>query len=157
MGSRPSGKKRILKKKVGKARPDRRGLKDISERDGSFHLKGRREEMLDEDIIRKGGRGRPVQDVKRRLYGGAVTIQGKFSTGEKEDIVGIINKAAAGRGGAHPRGMSVEFKGQRIVVYTTEGQLAVAIGKRIHRARKGGKLTITWSDDDKPVIVHWSA
>jgi hypothetical protein len=43
------------------------------------------------------------------------------------------------------------------VVTTTENQLAVSIGKQIDRARKGGKLDITWSQGDKPVRVRWTA
>jgi hypothetical protein len=63
----------------------------------------------------------------------------------------------AGRRDPEDRIIKIVDAGESVVIYTTENQLAVSIGKQIHSARKGGTLVITWSHQDKPVRVRWTA
>lgn len=50
----------------------------------------------------------------------------------------------------------IEDKPGRVRVTTTENQLAVAIGKQVARAFKGGELQIKWSHEDGPARVVWT-
>jgi hypothetical protein len=90
-------------------------------------------------------------------YAGEVTIDGEFSPKEKSEILGIIRNVGkrATRRDPMDRVVRIAESGGALRVYTTENQLAVAIGKQIHHARKGGTLTITWSEGDKLARVHW--
>ncbi|MEK7516621.1 MAG: hypothetical protein AAB562_03425 [Patescibacteria group bacterium] len=50
----------------------------------------------------------------------------------------------------------IEDTAGRIRVTTTENQLAVAVGKQVARAFKGGDLQIKWSHEDAPARVVWN-
>ena len=78
---------------------------------------------------------------------------------ERQEMVAIVRKAGkrAIRRDPMDRIVSVTVYGGRIRVLTSENQLAVSLGKQLHRARKRSVLTITWSAHDKPVRVHWKA
>ena len=52
--------------------------------------------------------------------------------------------------------IKIEDRGNKVIVTTTENQLAVSIGKQVARAFKGGKLKITWSDEDAPARARWT-
>lgn len=55
------------------------------------------------------------------------------------------------------RVIALEDHGERVVVYTSENQLAHRIGKQVASAFKGGKLEIKFSDRDDATRVHWTA
>ena len=86
-------------------------------------------------------------------------IEGLKDEGERQEVVGLVRNAGkrAMKRDPEDRVISVVVSGAKIRVLTSENQLAVAIGKQLHQARKGGKLTIIWSAQDKPVRVHWTA
>jgi hypothetical protein len=91
-------------------------------------------------------------------WGGEVTLEG-VPAANREDVlsqVRAIAKRAAVRD-PQSRVLKIIEKAGKMLVYTSENQLAAAIGKEVHDAHKGGQLTITWSDDDKPVRVTWKA
>jgi hypothetical protein len=87
-----------------------------------------------------------------------LAIDAKFTPDARKEVFAILDAALARakkkdlRASIH----RVEEKGARINVYTSDNHLALALGKQLHSARKGGELTITWSHDDKPVYVHWT-
>lgn len=91
-------------------------------------------------------------------FGGEVTLEG-MSDDIKSEVIGLVRNV--GKRATHrdpeERIVKIVDKGKSVAVYTTENQLAVSIGKQVHRARKGGELQITWSHDDKPVRVRWTA
>lgn len=52
--------------------------------------------------------------------------------------------------------IKIEDRGKKVIITTTENQLAVSIGKQVARAFKGGKLEIKWSGEDAPARVRWT-
>ncbi len=89
-------------------------------------------------------------------WGGEVTMEGVPLVNRDEVLAQIrnISKRATARD-PQTRLLKILDKGGKIYVYTSENQLAVAIGKEVHASHKGGTLSITWSDEDKPVRVLW--
>lgn len=90
-------------------------------------------------------------------YAGEVVLDGEFAPAEKAEILALVRNAGKRASSRDPmdRIVRIAEAGGAVRVYTTENQLAVAIGKQVHHARKGGTLTITWSKGDKLVRVHW--
>lgn len=89
-------------------------------------------------------------------YAGELVIQAVLTATEKKDILGLIRHTAA-TGPRDPADQVMEIKdtptGMRI--RTTENHLAVAIGKKVDRSHKGGKLTIVWPSDAHMSRVTW--
>ena len=124
-------------------------------------------------IIKKSsgsrGRQRPASETGKRAanahFGRAqgsdgesrLLIDGSFSDAEKKQIFALIEAAglAATRRDRNATIDLIEEKRGSITVWVSDNHLALALGKKLHSARKGGELTITWSHDDKPVFVHW--
>lgn len=52
--------------------------------------------------------------------------------------------------------IKIDDRGKKVIITTTENQLAVSIGKQIASAFKGGRLEIIWSDEDAPARVRWT-
>jgi len=96
-------------------------------------------------------------DPKAGLYEGELTLDGLLDKGEKAEILATVRNAAkrASRRDPLARIVAIDDRGERVVVTTTENQLAVALGKAVDAAFKGGKLRVTWSSDDLPARVHW--
>ena len=92
-------------------------------------------------------------------YAGEVVIEGVTDQALYQEIKNLALNVAKRAEARDPEERIVGLieEGGRLVIRTTENQLAVSIGKQVHSARKGGKLTITWSREDKPVRVHWTA
>jgi len=92
-------------------------------------------------------------------YAGEVVVEGLKDPAEKYEVKRLVERVGARATVRDPedRVVSISEKAGRLVIRTSENQLAVSIGKQIDRARKGGKLTITWSKGDKPVHVRWKA
>lgn len=90
-------------------------------------------------------------------FGGELVIEGIPSIEAKSEILSLIRNASNRAQAKDPmeRVMRIEEQGKKMMVYVSENQLAVGLGKQLHSAMKGGTLTITWSDVDKPVRVHW--
>ena len=90
-------------------------------------------------------------------FGGEVMLE-VHDPQVKIEIAGLVRnvgKRAMARNPEHRIIKMVDYDG-RIMVYTTENQLAVAIGKQVDSARKGGRLTIDWAEGDKYVRVRWT-
>ena len=88
-------------------------------------------------------------------WNGEVVLAG-LSAEEKKDVLGMIrHTGATGPRDPDDRVLRVEDGAKGLRILTSESHLAVSIGKRVHRARKGGTLTITWAPGDAPVRVVW--
>lgn len=53
--------------------------------------------------------------------------------------------------------IAIAQDGDGLLVTTTENQLVVRIGKKLDSAFKGGKLSISYSDQDLPIRAVWEA
>ena len=96
---------------------------------------------------------------KEHSYGpgwaGEVVLQG-LSAAEKQEVLNMVRHSGAkGPRDPNDRVVKIEDSAKGLRILTAENRLAIAIGKRVHRARKGGTLTITWSPGDLPVRVLW--
>ncbi len=91
-------------------------------------------------------------------YAGEITLDGEFAPKEKEEILALVRNIGkrAMKRDPEDRVVRIAEAGGAIKIFTSDNQLAVAIGKQIHDARKGGELRITWSRTDLPVRVHWT-
>jgi len=114
--------------------------------------------------VRKGAVAR-VSRTNRRVkndravgFGGEVTVSGRFTRTEKAELIALTENLGADRRGRDSGDRILRSKSTRdgFVLQTSKGNLAVAIGRQLHRARKGGSLTIVWSRRDLPVRVIWS-
>jgi hypothetical protein len=152
--------KRIIKRKSSPGRTiDKPSRKTRSELAGSFHLKARRESMTGEEgqaassprYIKEGGR---VVN-----FGGQVVVLGQFGREEKRELLQLVENMGAAKFKKDKTDRIIRVKSSRagFEVYTSKPNLAVAIGKKLHQARKGGELNITWSHYDQPVRVVWLA
>jgi hypothetical protein len=91
------------------------------------------------------------------LFEGELTLDGLADLDEKAEILKTVRNVAgrAERRDPEDHIVAIDDRGERVVITTTENQLAVSIGKAVAAAFKGGKLTITWSDKDLPARVYW--
>lgn len=98
------------------------------------------------------------RDPKLAPFGGEVTLDGFNGLDEKEEIINTARNAGTKSQQHDPLShiISIDDRGDRVVIHTTQNQLAVAIGKAIDASHKGGKLTITFSEGDMPARVHWT-
>lgn len=97
-------------------------------------------------------------DAKSALYEGELTLDGLIDKKEKAEILATVRNAAkrAQKRDPEDRIVAIDDRGERVVVTTTENQLAVSLGKAVDSSHKGGKLRVTWSSDDLPARVHWT-
>ena len=161
MGQGPEGRgKRVIKKKRTATRSvAKTSRKERSERSGSFHMKARREDITGEGKPSHGAAKKHVRDGSRVVdFGGKLTVLGGTLTpDDRRELLSMIENEGA-RAAARDRQnriLTVSRSGKDIVVTTEKNNLAVSIGKKLHRARKGGELTVTWSHHDLPVRVVW--
>lgn len=108
-----------------------------------------------------GKRGQPLQRSARSMpHGGesALVIAGPLTAAERKEILALV-EAEGHRETRRDAKKTIDLIEERIdgiTVYVSDSHLALALGKKLHRSRKGGELTITWSHEDKPVRVHWA-
>jgi hypothetical protein len=90
---------------------------------------------------------------------GTVILEGLSGEADMREMAGLVRNAGKRAMLRDPedRVIKISGSGSRLTVWTSENQLAASIGRQIDRARKGGKLSITWSKGDKPVLVRWTA
>lgn len=90
-----------------------------------------------------------------RVFAGEVTLKGDFTDEERAELLRLVRNVGKRAVRRDPQDRIVRIDSTRasVKIFTSENQLAVAIGKQLHRARKGTTLTIIWSHDDKPVRV----
>ncbi|MEK7606757.1 MAG: hypothetical protein AAB444_00975 [Patescibacteria group bacterium] len=90
-------------------------------------------------------------------YEGEVILEGLSSQKEKQEILKLVRNVGARASLRDPEDqiMGIEDKVNKVIVRTTENQLAISIGKQVARAFKGGDLEIKYSHEDAPVRVYW--
>lgn len=76
----------------------------------------------------------------------------------KKDILGAIHNAGmrAQKQNAEDRIIEIREEKKGLIVTTTENQLVVRIGKKLHQAFKGGDLAVQYSEGDAPIRVFWT-
>jgi hypothetical protein len=97
-------------------------------------------------------------DPGSALFEGELTLDGLIDPKEKAEILATVRNTAkrAQRRDPEDRIVAIDDRGERVVVTTTENQLAVTLGKSVDASHKGGKLRIAWSSDDLPARVYWT-
>ena len=97
--------------------------------------------------------------IKRKDgYGGEVVLKNIAGTAKAEIMREIKNIGdRASRRDPEDQIIKIEDKGKSVRVTTTENQLALSIGRQIAASRKGGKLQIKLSKEDKLARVVWTA
>ena len=162
MGRQPikSGK-RIINRKItatnSLAKLDRKTRREIA---GTFQEQARRESMDGSEANRPESKTRFVRDGGRVVnFGGEVTVVGRFAREEKAELLNEVDNLSKAKSKKDPSDSVLQIKTNRdgFIVYTSKTNLAVAIGKHLHRSRKGGELTIVWTHYDSPVRVIWRA
>ncbi len=97
-------------------------------------------------------------DPAKIPFEGQLTLDGLRDVSEKAKILSTVRNfgARASRRDPEDRIISIDDRGERVVVTTTENQMAVGMGKAVDAAFKGGRLRIAWSDGDLPARVYWT-
>jgi hypothetical protein len=118
-------------------------------------ITGSNEEQGRRDAVSPRAYGGGAEHTYGPGWAGEVVLEG-LNAAEKADVRGLIRHTGA-RGPRDPndRVIKIEDTKNGLRILTAENRLALSIGKRVHRSRKGGTLTITWSPGDMPVRVHW--
>ncbi len=149
-------RKKTTKKKNGQMRSDKGRSQDV----GTFHHRARREVMVGEDAPTHDKPNRYIKEAGKVVnFGGEIKASGCFGRTEKKELIRMVEKIGSAKEEKNSENRIISIKSTKdgFLVYTSKPQLAVAIGKKLHRARKGGELTITWSHFDLPVRVVWCA
>ena len=140
-----------MKKGGNKAVSAPRSQKSRSSAGGKLRMKG----MTIAAPTPRGGKV-SMLDVQHRMYGGELVITGEMDSHMRAEIMGTIKNVTSGKIGRTAKKAEVRMEKDHIIVLTAESQPAVALGKKLHHAHKGGRLKIVWSDDASPVRVHWT-
>lgn len=85
-------------------------------------------------------------------------VLGNLVPEDKNEILNLVRNVGMRAFKRDPEDqiIKIEDRGNKVIITTTENQLAVSIGKQVARAFKGGKLEIKWSDKDAPARVRWT-
>lgn len=138
-------------------------MKDtVVDREGKLVYEDKRWKPLDEmeetngDKV-KSGQSPVTEMVDSGICDGVLHLTGSFLEKHKEEILHTIRNAekSAVERDAMNKIENIEESETDITVYTVKNRLAVTIGRKLDSAFKGGKLDITWSEDDKPAEVKW--
>ena len=119
----------------------------------------------------KSGRKKGVKDVcnecRYAIHGpanasafeGQLTLDGVGDAKFKADVLSAVRAYGrrATRRDPEDRILTIDDRGERVVIFTTENQMAVGLGKAIDSAFKGGTLRISWSEGDLPARVYWKS
>jgi hypothetical protein len=101
---------------------------------------------------------KPGQKAQEGGFEGEATFDNLVNLEDKAEIMSAIRNVGNKAMQRDPmdRIITIDDRGSRVVVTTTENQLAVALGKAVDAAHKGGKLTIEFSHQgDLPARVYW--
>jgi hypothetical protein len=114
---------------------------------GSHQLTARREQIVRKDTLAS------------EHPAGELQIKGLRTAEQRGEVMVSVTSYVSKQEKRNPEAKvtHLSLAGQTLVVTTSDSKLAEALGKQLHRAHKGGDLTITWSDRDVPVRVVWRA
>lgn len=93
----------------------------------------------------------------RHGFEGLVVLDGLRDPDEKHEILLTVRNFARKATDRDPEDQiaDIDDRGERVVISTTDNQMAVGIGKAVDKSFKGGDLRIVWSKDDMPARVYW--
>lgn len=99
-------------------------------------------------------KGTPFASVN---YEGEVILDNTIAGNEKNEILNLVRNVGKRAAARDPEDqiIKIDDRGSKIIIRTTENQLAISIGKQVARAFKGGELKIKYSHEDAPVRVYW--
>lgn len=129
------------------------------------HLKKKQEllrkqfdQWLQEKLKKAAQRPCPACSQRKDWCEGVLTLTNLTPPLKKEilNLVKNVNQRALTRD-IQDRVIKIEDKGAQVIIYTSENQLAVSLGKQIHRSHKGGKLVIKFSHAEDAIRVFWAA
>lgn len=119
-----------------------------------------------------GGFSRPIRDneamsrdlkrspsaARSSAFGGELKLSG-FAPEHRQEILESLRHLASVEEDRDASNRVLKLVDGRdgIVVHTAQAHLAVALGKHIHRSRKGGCLEIEWPKGDEVARVIWIA
>ncbi len=143
----PNSSKRVIRKGQNKVAVSPRSKASRTASSGKLRMKGMA-------LPPKDAKG--VLDTKRNIFGGELIISGEMDGRLRAEIMATVKNVVSGKVGRTAKQAAVAMEKDRIVVRTAEPQPAIALGKKLHQAHKGGRLKIVWADDTAPVRVHWT-
>lgn len=90
-------------------------------------------------------------------FEGQLTLDGLHDAEEKDEILRTVRNLARKSEKTDPEDqiIAIDDKGERVVIATSDNQLALRLGKKVDESFKGGTLRVSWSDDDKPARIYW--
>lgn len=94
---------------------------------------------------------------KDKPFEGQLTLDGLKEGKEKSEILATVRNFGKKQERRDPeaRIVAIDDRAARVVITTTENQMAVGMGKAVDASHKGGTLTISWSKTDLPARVRW--
>ncbi len=97
-------------------------------------------------------------DPKQALYEGQLILEGLVDPKEKSEILATVRNFGKRQMKRDPedRIITIDDRGERVVITTTENQTAVGMGKAVDASHKGGNLKISWSKTNLPARVRWT-
>ncbi len=97
-------------------------------------------------------------DPKQARFEGELILEGLEDPKEKAEILATVRNFGTKQTKRDPedRVISIDDRGARVVITTTENQTAVGMGKAVDASHKGGTLKISWSKTDLPARVRWT-
>ena len=106
--------------------------------------------------VKSGHADRKADWAGKVGYEGEVILENLISE-DKNEILNLVRNVGKRAIKRDPEDQIIRIKdeGRRVIITTTENQLAVSIGKQVARAFKGGNLEINWSHEDAPARVKW--
>lgn len=157
-----SGTKHIIKKSTSSRRAASGG-KSGNGPAKRFVLSASREEVRlqagtrKEVAAKRAAKAMPCSS-RDSAFGGEVAIIGLPGI-YKQEVLNTIRHLAKDEESRDPQNriLKIEDRSDRLVIYTSHANLAVAIGKHVHRSRKGGALEIEWPKGDEVSRVRWVA
>ena len=95
--------------------------------------------------------------IHDRCPAGYLTLEGSFLQEHENEIRGLACNIEEREKGLHPlrRIMAIEKQGGKILITTTEMDMARAIGDAIHHAYHG-ELKYAYADEANILYVHWN-
>jgi len=97
--------------------------------------------------------------IADRYPAGVLHVEGAFAALHRADLIGLVRNVEERERAEHPlnRVMSIEENGNGFVVETTDGKLAQALGRALHKAYAGQlEHPPTTADKENLVRVRWA-
>jgi NMD protein affecting ribosome stability and mRNA decay len=96
--------------------------------------------------------------IAERYPAGVLRVEGKFAARHRDDLIGLVRNVEERERSRHPlkRIMRIATKRNGFVAETTDGKLAQALGKALHKAYAGElEHPPTTADTENLVRVRW--